>query len=212
MTRRNDPGDHRLDTDLPPHRIQTFLRPCNPPPRQRFARASVADSPCRDPVSGLVGGPQPDFARSDPRGPCRTSLRDSQVPHHGRGHRALYQPGFGDGGRSADHQGRRMLRAFRLNELPQVPNVVKGGMSLVDPHPERPDLMCRFSRELPEFSQLLRVRPGIAGLAQARKSYHAQVRDKLRYDNLYIAGMNPLLDLKLIALCVWVSIRVRARQ
>lgn len=101
----------------------------------------------------------------------------------------------------------RALRRFHLDELPQIVNILAGDMSLVGPRPERPELTVRWEKELPGFARRLQVRPGIAGLAQARASYHAHPRDKLRYDELYIATMSPLLDLKLLLLCVWRAIR-----
>lgn len=101
----------------------------------------------------------------------------------------------------------RILRRFHLDELPQVVNILAGDMSLVGPRPERPELTARWRDDIPGFSRRLRVRPGIAGLAQARASYHAHPRDKLRYDELYIAAMSPWLDLKLLFVCVWRALR-----
>ena len=100
----------------------------------------------------------------------------------------------------------RILRPLHLDEIPQIVNIVRGEMSLVGPRPERPELARRLSLELPEFGSRLRVRPGIAGLAQARQSYHATARQKYRYDNLYISKMSPLLDLKLLAACLLVAL------
>ena len=101
----------------------------------------------------------------------------------------------------------RVLRQFRLDELPQVLNILKDEMSLVGPRPERPALVEKFSEQLPEFSTRLRVRPGIAGLAQARGRYSTRPRNKLRYDKLYIDKMSPLLDIKLLFMSVWVALR-----
>ena len=103
----------------------------------------------------------------------------------------------------------RILRPLHLDEIPQILNIVKGDMSLVGPRPERPEIACELSRELPEFGSRLCVRPGIAGLAQARRRHYASARQKYRYDCLYIARMNPLLDLKLLAACVLVSTGIR---
>lgn len=101
----------------------------------------------------------------------------------------------------------KILRRLHLDEIPQVINIIKGEMSLVGPRPERPALAEQFSREVPGFSERLRVRPGIAGLAQVRGSYWTDPAYKLKYDNLYIETMSPWLDLKLLFLAVWVAIK-----
>ena len=101
----------------------------------------------------------------------------------------------------------RLLRRTRLDEMPQIINIVRGDMSLVGPRPERPVLAEQFAHQSPAFSQRLRVRPGIAGLAQVRGNYSTRPRNKLRYDNLYIKVMSPWVDLKLIFLSVWVVLR-----
>ena len=96
----------------------------------------------------------------------------------------------------------RVLRRVHLDELPQVVNIVRGEMSLVGPRPERPELAARFERAAPGFRARLRVRPGVAGLAQAVGAYHWEPRRKLRYDKLYIAKMSPWLDIRLIGACI----------
>ena len=106
----------------------------------------------------------------------------------------------------------RVLRRFHLDELPQLLNVLRGEMSLVGPRPERPELAARIERRCPGFARRLSVRPGIAGLAQARRPYAVAARHKLRYDLLYIGAMGPWLDLKLCVLCVWKALRPRARR
>jgi len=85
-----------------------------------------------------------------------------------------------------------------MDELPQVINIVKGEMSLVGPRPERPELVEQFSKQIPGFGTRHRVRPGFAGLAQVRGRYSTSPRNKLRYDNLYIKRMSPLLDVNLL--------------
>ncbi len=101
----------------------------------------------------------------------------------------------------------KVLRRFRLDELPQSLNVLRGEMSLVGPRPERPELARRFERAIPNFRSRLRVRPGVVGLAQAAGGYHLNPRRKLRFDDLYIARMSVGLDIKLIALCIRGAVR-----
>ena len=101
----------------------------------------------------------------------------------------------------------KTLRRLHLDEIPQVINIMRGEMSLVGPRPERPVLAEQFNREVPGFSQRLRVRPGIAGLAQVRGSYWTDPSYKLKYDNLYIETMSPWVDIKLLFLAVWVAIK-----
>ena len=95
----------------------------------------------------------------------------------------------------------RLLRRFHLDELPQAVNILRGDMSLVGPRPERPELAARIEREIPGFAERLRVRPGLAGLAQAEGASWQDPALKLRCDNRYIAAMGPWLDLKLLARC-----------
>ncbi len=87
----------------------------------------------------------------------------------------------------------RVLRRFHLDELPQAVNILKGEMSLVGSRPERPELAARIERAVPGFTSRLRVRPGVAGLAQAEGAGWRDPALKLRYDNLYIASMSPWL-------------------
>ena len=101
----------------------------------------------------------------------------------------------------------RILRILHLDELPQVINILKGDMSVVGPRPERPELVERFSQDVPGFSERVRVRPGVAGLAQVRGTAQTRPRDKLRYDNLYIERLSPWMDIKLLVLSVWVVLR-----
>ena len=97
----------------------------------------------------------------------------------------------------------RVLRRLHVDELPQIVNVLRGEMSLVGPRPERPEIAARIERRFRGFSERLAVRPGIAGLAQARGRAGIGPRDKLRYDRVYIGAMGPWLDVKLCLACAW---------
>ena len=105
----------------------------------------------------------------------------------------------------------RVLRRFHLDELPQAVNILKGEMSLVGPRPERPALAARIERDVPGFAARLRVRPGLAGLAQAEGAGWRDPALKLHYDNRYIAAMSPGLDLALCARCLARTLRPRRR-
>ena len=101
----------------------------------------------------------------------------------------------------------RLLRATALDELPQVINILKGDMSFVGPRAERPVLTEKFSTEALNFSQRLMVRPGLTGMAQIYGKYDSHPVEKLNYDLAYIRRMNPWLDLKLIFLSFWITLR-----
>ena len=91
----------------------------------------------------------------------------------------------------------RFLRTTRLDEIPQLWNVLKGDMSLVGPRPERPEFIAWLKEEIPFYSLRHTVRPGITGWAQIRYKYGSSVEDakeKLRYDLFYIKNMSLGLD------------------
>ena len=90
------------------------------------------------------------------------------------------------------------LRRARLDELPQLWNVLKGDMSMVGPRPERPEFIQRLSSVIPFYGQRHVVRPGITGWAQVQYTYGASVEDafeKLQYDLYYVKNMSIALDL-----------------
>lgn len=92
----------------------------------------------------------------------------------------------------------RFLRAVRLDELPQIWNVLIGDMSIVGPRPERPFFVEQFAKEMPEYTYRHNVKPGITGLAQVYGKYNTTPFDKLVYDLVYIQRCNILTDLKII--------------
>ena len=92
----------------------------------------------------------------------------------------------------------RFLRATRLDELPQLINVLKGEMSMVGPRPERPELVAEIEKELPEFPYRLKVKAGLTGYAQIYGKYNTTAYDKLKLDLTYIRNYSFFLDLKLM--------------
>ena len=92
----------------------------------------------------------------------------------------------------------RILRRFRIDELPQLANVVKGDMSFVGPRPERPKFVEDFRAALPAYNERHKVKPGITGLAQVRSYYDTAVQNKLKYDLAYIYNHSFSLDLLII--------------
>lgn len=93
-----------------------------------------------------------------------------------------------------------LLRKYRLDELPQLINVLKGEMALVGPRPLRPIFLEEFCSGIPNYERRFDVRPGITGLAQVRGGYYTSPRHKLAYDLLYLKKRTLLLDLRLIFL------------
>jgi len=95
----------------------------------------------------------------------------------------------------------RVLRAFRLDELPQLVNVLRGEMNLVGPRPEQPEIFARLRERLERYPERQRVLPGITGLAQVHCGYGgttAQVQRKLECDLAYVARCSTLLDLEIL--------------
>jgi exopolysaccharide biosynthesis polyprenyl glycosylphosphotransferase len=92
----------------------------------------------------------------------------------------------------------RLLRMTRVDELPQLLNVVRGEMSLVGPRPERPYFVKQYLEEIPEYRYRYLVKPGLTGLAQVRSRYSTLAGDKLRYDLNYVVNYSLLLDLHIL--------------
>jgi exopolysaccharide biosynthesis polyprenyl glycosylphosphotransferase len=92
----------------------------------------------------------------------------------------------------------KVLRATRLDELPQLWNVLRGDMSFVGPRPERPEFVERYARDIQGYVERLRVRPGLTGYAQVNGEYHTSAATKLKYDLAYIHNRSLWLDLKIL--------------
>ena len=94
----------------------------------------------------------------------------------------------------------KIIRATRIDELPQILNILKGDMSIVGPRPERLEHVRAYSEEIPEFEYRLKVKGGLTGYAQIYGKYNTSAYDKLRLDLMYIENYSILLDIKLILL------------
>jgi len=94
----------------------------------------------------------------------------------------------------------KFIRAVRIDELPQLFNILKGDMSFIGPRPERPEIIRQYMEEMPEFAFRMRVKAGLAGYAQVYGKYNTTPYDKLKLDLSYIENYSVWLDLKLMML------------
>ena len=95
----------------------------------------------------------------------------------------------------------KILRKLRIDEIPQLINVLDGNMSLVGPRPERPFFVEQLSKEIPLYKRRLKVRPGITGWAQVKHKYDENIEDvkkKVQYDLFYIENMSLRMDFKIL--------------
>lgn len=90
------------------------------------------------------------------------------------------------------------LRGVRLDEIPQLLNVLDGSMSLVGPRPERPGFVQRYLKEVPGYAERFSLAPGLTGLAQVNGDYHSSPQNKLRYELAYMANWSLWLDLSIL--------------
>jgi exopolysaccharide biosynthesis polyprenyl glycosylphosphotransferase len=93
----------------------------------------------------------------------------------------------------------RVLRATRLDELPQLWNVVRGDMSFVGPRPERPEFVQEYERDIQGYRERFKVRPGLTGYAQVNGEYHTSPATKLKYDLAYMYNRSLWLDVKILS-------------
>lgn len=106
-------------------------------------------------------------------------------------------------------RGCRWLRATRLDELPQLWNVLRGEMSLVGPRPERPELAESYARIIPGYERRHELPPGLTGLAQVQGGYDTDPEYKLGHDLQYLVNWSPVLDLQIVIRTVWVVLARR---
>lgn len=105
-----------------------------------------------------------------------------------------------------------IIRATRIDELPQILNILKGDMSIVGPRPERVEHVEKYTRELPEFTYRLKVKGGLTGYAQIYGKYNTSAYDKLRLDLMYIENYSILLDIKLILLTIRIILKKESTE
>ena len=94
----------------------------------------------------------------------------------------------------------KVIRAVRIDELPQLFNILKGDMSFIGPRPERPEIIAQYVEEMPEFVFRMKVKAGLAGYAHVYGKYNTTPYDKLKLDLTYIENYSIWLDLKLMLL------------
>lgn len=109
----------------------------------------------------------------------------------------------------------RWIRKLRIDELPQLFNVLKGDMSLVGPRPERPFFVGQLSEEIPFYGARHSIKPGVTGWAQVRYPYGASIEDsaqKLQYDLYYVKNHSLFLDLLIFLETIEVVLTGRGAQ
>jgi len=106
----------------------------------------------------------------------------------------------------------RFIRKHRIDEIPQLINVLKGDMSLIGPRPERPHFHREFSEKWPLFDRRLEVRPGVTSLSHVLGSYSSEPEDRLRYDLMYISSFSPLNDVKILFATIRVVLGAKGAQ
>ena len=118
--------------------------------------------------------------------------------------RSMYSDAEKDGHKWAEKEDSRItkvgsiIRKTRIDELPQLINIIKGEMAIIGPRPERPEFIEEFLNEIPDFNDRLAVKPGITGWAQVNGGYEVSPKEKLKYDQYYIEHENFKLDILIL--------------
>lgn len=106
----------------------------------------------------------------------------------------------------------KFIRATRIDELPQLLNILRGDMSFIGPRPERPEIIDQYLEEMPEFAFRMKVKAGLAGYAQVYGKYNTTPYDKLKLDLTYIEQYSVWLDLKLMLLTLKILIKPESTE
>ncbi len=106
----------------------------------------------------------------------------------------------------------RFIRKCRIDELPQLINILRGEMSFIGPRPERPEIIRQYLGEMPEFAFRTRVKAGLAGYAQVYGRYNTTPYDKLKLDLTYIQHYSVGLDLKLMLLTLKILVQPESTE
>ena len=106
----------------------------------------------------------------------------------------------------------KFIRAHRIDELPQLFNILRGDMSFVGPRPERVEHVEQYTRECPEFAYRMRVKGGLTGYAQIYGKYNTSAYDKLRWDLMYIENQSIIEDIKIVMLTLRVLFKKESTE
>ncbi|HPF29308.1 MAG TPA: exopolysaccharide biosynthesis polyprenyl glycosylphosphotransferase, partial [Lachnospiraceae bacterium] len=106
----------------------------------------------------------------------------------------------------------KFIRAVRIDELPQLVNILIGEMSFIGPRPERPQIIKEYMEEMPEFAFRMKVKAGLAGYAQVYGKYNTTPYDKLKLDLAYIENYSVWLDLKLMLLTLKIVLKPESTE
>ena len=106
----------------------------------------------------------------------------------------------------------RFIRMVRIDELPQLFNILKGDMTFIGPRPERPEIIMQYMENMPEFIFRTKVKAGLAGYAQVYGKYNTTPYDKLKLDLFYIENYSIWLDIKLMLLTLKILFRPESTE